>query len=50
MLDEKGGVYSFGAGRTGCLGLGDNEAQAFPMRITEFSKYCEWVDEKNAIF
>jgi alpha-tubulin suppressor-like RCC1 family protein len=38
VLDENGGVYSFGAGRTGCLGLGDNESQAFPVRISDFCK------------
>lgn len=38
MLDENGGVYAFGNGRSGCIGIGDNESQMFPVRITEFSK------------
>lgn len=38
MLDENGGVYAFGNGRLGCIGIGDNESQMFPVRITEFSK------------
>ena len=38
VLDQNGAVYAFGAGRTGCLGLGDNENQMYPVMISEFGK------------
>lgn len=44
LLDEYGGVYAFGNGRSGCIGAGDNESQMFPVRINEF------VDQKVRIF
>lgn len=36
VLDANGQVYAFGAGRSGCLGAGDNEAQMYPVLISEF--------------
>jgi alpha-tubulin suppressor-like RCC1 family protein len=36
LLDEHGGLYSCGAGITGCLGHGDNESHMFPMKIKAF--------------
>ena len=36
LLDERGSLYSCGAGVTGCLGHGDNDSQMFPMRIKAF--------------
>ena len=36
FLDEYGGLYSCGAGATGCLGHGDSQNQMLPVRITEF--------------
>jgi alpha-tubulin suppressor-like RCC1 family protein len=36
LLDEGGGMYSCGAGITGCLGLGDNSSQMYPMRMKCF--------------
>lgn len=36
LLDEHGGMYSCGAGITGCLGHGDNESHMFPMKIKAF--------------
>jgi E3 ubiquitin-protein ligase HERC2 len=36
LLDEYGGMYSCGAGITGCLGLGDNCSHSYPMRIKYF--------------
>ena len=42
VLDENGGVYAFGNGKTGCLGLGDFESQMLPVRISTFgaSRIC----------
>jgi E3 ubiquitin-protein ligase HERC2 len=39
LLDDRGSLYSCGAGVTGCLGHGDNSAQMFPMRIKAFGKF-----------
>lgn len=36
LLDEHGGLYSCGAGVTGCLGHGDNESHMFPIKIKAF--------------
>lgn len=36
LLDDKGGLYSCGAGITGCLGHGDRLSQMVPMRINSF--------------
>lgn len=36
LLDEHGGMYSCGAGITGCLGHGDNDSHMFPMKIKAF--------------
>lgn len=36
LLDEFGSLYSCGSGSAGCLGLGDNSSQMYPMRITYF--------------
>lgn len=36
FLDEKGGLYSCGAGTGGCLGHGDSLRQMFPVRIASF--------------
>jgi alpha-tubulin suppressor-like RCC1 family protein len=36
FLDDKGGLYSCGAGITGCLGHGDKLSQMVPMRINAF--------------
>jgi alpha-tubulin suppressor-like RCC1 family protein len=36
LLDERGGLYSCGAGITGCLGHGDNHSQMVPLRIQQF--------------
>lgn len=44
LLDEDGGVYACGSGRSGCLGIGDYESQMFPVRISEF------VDQNVRIF
>ncbi len=38
LLDDHGGMYSCGAGITGCLGLGDNASQMYPMRIKHFDE------------
>ncbi|KAG7341937.1 Regulator of chromosome condensation 1/beta-lactamase-inhibitor protein II [Nitzschia inconspicua] len=38
LLDEQGGLYSCGAGVTGCLGHGDNESHMFPMKINAFDE------------
>lgn len=36
ILDNYGGIYSFGSGKTGCLGHGDFESQIYPVRISHF--------------
>lgn len=36
LLDEHGQMYSCGSGITGCLGLGDNSNQMYPMKIKQF--------------
>ena len=38
LLDNHGGMYSCGAGITGCLGLGDGASQMYPMRIKHFDE------------
>jgi len=38
FLDEKGTLYSCGAGVTGCLGHGDNLSSSYPMKIKSFGK------------
>lgn len=38
LLDDHGGMYSCGAGITGCLGLGDNASQMYPMRVKYFDE------------
>lgn len=39
LLDDHGGMYACGAGITGCLGLGDNSSQMYPMRIKHFDEH-----------
>lgn len=39
LLDERGGLYSCGAGISGCLGHGDNQSQMFPMKIMALGKF-----------
>lgn len=39
LLDERGSLYSCGAGITGCLGHGDNLSSSFPMKIKAFGTY-----------
>jgi len=45
LLDTHGQLYACGAGKTGCLGLGDTETHGFPMRINFFAgenvKICQ---------
>lgn len=36
FLDDRGWLYASGAGRCGCLGLGDTQSQMFPCRIQSF--------------
>ena len=36
LLDDQGDLYSCGAGKTGCLGHGDNQSHMVPMRIKDF--------------
>ena len=36
LLDDQGGLYSFGSGGTGCLGHGDTESQMYPVRVASF--------------
>ncbi|CAB9510580.1 Ultraviolet-B receptor UVR8 [Seminavis robusta] len=36
FLDENGAVYACGAGRSGCLGVGDNDSQMYPVIVSEF--------------
>jgi hypothetical protein len=38
LLDEMGGLYSFGTGTTGALGHGDRQSQSYPMKLMEFGK------------
>jgi Regulator of chromosome condensation (RCC1) repeat len=38
LLDNHGGVYTFGSGVTGALGHGDNIPQMYPMKVMEFGK------------
>ena len=38
MLDDKGSLYSCGAGTTGCLGHGDTAPSSHPMKIRAFGK------------
>jgi alpha-tubulin suppressor-like RCC1 family protein len=36
LLDDQGGLYTFGAGNSGALGHGDNHSQAYPVKLMEF--------------
>lgn len=36
VLDDVGGLYTFGAGTSGALGHGDTLSQSYPMKVTEF--------------
>jgi hypothetical protein len=38
ILDEHGGLYTFGSGASGALGHGDTMGQEFPVKIMEFGK------------
>ena len=38
VLDEFGGLYTFGSGASGALGHGDLLGQEFPIKVTEFHK------------
>ncbi|KAL3780295.1 hypothetical protein HJC23_001336 [Cyclotella cryptica] len=38
VLDELGGLYTFGSGASGALGHGDLVGQEFPVKIMEFEK------------
>lgn len=44
LLDERGWLYSCGAGITGCLGHGDNSSSKIPMRIKTFGKFFLFCD------
>jgi E3 ubiquitin-protein ligase HERC2 len=36
LLDDKGGLFTFGAGNSGALGHGDRLKQMFPVKVMEF--------------
>jgi alpha-tubulin suppressor-like RCC1 family protein len=36
VLDDMGGLYTFGAGTSGALGHGDTLSQSYPMKVMEF--------------
>jgi len=38
VLDENGGLYTFGSGASGALGHGDLLGQEFPVKVLEFEK------------
>ena len=38
VLDEHGGLFTFGSGAGGALGHGDTLGQEFPVKIIEFGK------------
>ena len=38
VLDEHGGLFTFGSGASGALGHGDTMGQEFPVKIMEFGK------------
>lgn len=38
VLDDNGGLYTFGSGASGALGHGDLIGQEFPVKIMEFGK------------
>ena len=38
VLDEHGGLFTFGSGASGALGHGDTLGQEFPVKIIEFGK------------
>ena len=41
FLDDRGWLYSCGAGISGCLGHGDNSNHMFPMKIKSFGTYLQ---------
>jgi len=38
VLDEHGGLYTFGSGASGALGHGDLVGQEFPVKVMEFGE------------
>jgi hypothetical protein len=38
ILDEHGGLFTFGSGASGALGHGDTQGQEFPVKVMEFGK------------
>lgn len=38
VLDEHGGLYTFGSGASGALGHGDTVGQEFPVKVVEFGE------------
>jgi len=36
LLDDQGGLYTFGAGNSGALGHGDHISQSYPVKVMEF--------------
>lgn len=38
VLDEHGGLYTFGSGASGALGHGDLVGQEFPVKVLEFGE------------
>lgn len=38
LLDDMGGLYTFGTGSTGALGHGDHLSQSYPMKVMEFGQ------------
>jgi len=48
VLDEHGGLYSFGSGASGALGHADLVGQEFPVKIEEFDKLGVSVHQMSA--
>jgi alpha-tubulin suppressor-like RCC1 family protein len=51
LLDDMGGLYTFGTGSTGALGHGNHLSQSYPMKVMEFGQspiFCFGVTQTNS--
>ena len=50
LLDNHGGLYTMGSGKTGALGHGDTQSQQFPMRVMSFGTYNDTMQTNSDRF
>jgi alpha-tubulin suppressor-like RCC1 family protein len=50
LLDDMGGLYTFGTGTTGALGHGDRQSQTYPMKVMEFGESLVYLLTNVSLF